>query len=558
MREHRTFHSVRLVPFLVAAVLALACSSSNNNNTNKSASNTNNAPASATRPATTAAPGASLATATTAAAPGEKPVRGGTLTVAIDSNTKNLDPLKSSLVVDRQIHYQIYDSLVAIDQNLKIIPALAMSWDTSDPKAIVFKLRQGVKFQDGTDFNADAVKFNIDRILNSQSSPRKGEIPSVASVDVVDPYTVRFNLKAPAAPLLATLVDRAGMMLSPAAVQKYGDDLTLTPINAGTGPFKFVEWKQDDHVTVERNPDYWGTDAGGGKLPYLDRITFKVIVDENQRLNAVKAGDVDQVYRPPAKDIAAVKKDSSLVYKDVPALSFDRIELNVAAEPFNNKALREAFAWCIDRDQIVQTVNYGIGQAGTGPLAPPMPAFDTSFKPFSRDIAKAKAKLAEGGKPSGFSFDLLITANSPANQQFGELIKDQCKDAGITVNLVPEEFTKLIDDSQNHRFQASSQGWSGRIDPDGNTYNHFHTGGGLNDSQYSNQQVDQLLEQAASTYDTDKRNQLYRQANQLIVQDVPSVFTTYTVAAELHTPKVKGYVNYADTIMRFATVWKAQ
>jgi len=544
-----------------AVLVAVACGGNTNNKSANtpagSASTTSVAPAAGTPAASAGTPSAAASGPSAAAASGEKPVRGGTLTVALETNPKNLDPLLSSLVADRVIHYQVYESLVSIGPDLKVAPGLAESWDTTDPKALVFKLRQGVKFQDGTPFDASAVKFNIDRILTADASPRKSEISTIASVDVVDPATVRFNLKSPSAPLLATLVDRAGMMVSPAAAQKYGADLTLAPLGAGTGPFRFVEWKQDDHITLERNPDYWRAAPNGDKLPYLDKLTYRIIVDDNSRLTNLKTGDVDMVRQPPAKDIAAIKKDSSLVYKDVPGLDYFGMELNNTAEPFNTKSLRQAVAWAIDRDQIVQTVYFGVAVASNGPIAPPMPAYDKSYKPFTRDLAKAKAKLAEGGKPNGFSFNLLITSNSPVNQQLAELLKDELKDIGVTVNLVPEEFAKLIDDEQKHTFQAGLSGWSGRIDPDGNTYAHFRTGGSFNYGQYSNPQVDDALDQAQMTYDAEKRNSLYRQANAAIVEDVARIFIYHGVAAELHTPKVKNFVNIADNIQRFAAVWKS-
>jgi len=547
---------------LAAAALFAACGGGNNNSGKAPTQAPAAAPSSA---ATAAAPAAGSATAAaaTAAAPAAsaaavKPTRGGTLTVAIDSNMKNLDPIKSTLLVDRQIHYQLYDSLVSIGPDLKIQPGLADSWDTSDPKAIVFKLHQGVKFQDGTDFDATAVKFNIDRILNTASSPRHSEIASVASVDVVDKYTVKFNLTQPFAPLLATLVDRAGMMLSPTAIQKEGDSLSTAPVGAGTGPFRFVEWLQDDHVTLERNPNYWKKDANGDQLPYLDKLVYKIIPDENNRLNNLKTGDVDIAINPPAKDIAAVKKDSAFVYKDAPALQFNGIELNVKTEPFSSKDLRQAVAYAIDRDAILQTVYFGLGVVSNGPISPPLPPYDASYKPYTHDVAKAKALLASGGKPNGFSFDMLITSGSPQQQQLAELIKDELKDAGITVNIVPEEFTKLVDDTQNHKFTASILGWSGRIDPDGNSYNHFHTGGGFNDPQYSNAQVDMLLDQARASYDQEQRNSLYKQINKLVTDDAPWIFINHPLVIELHTPKVKGFVLIADGIQRYAGVWKSQ
>jgi peptide/nickel transport system substrate-binding protein len=283
-----------------------------------------------------------------------------------------------------------------------------------------------------------------------------------------------------------------------------------------------------------------------------------VIVDENQRLNNLKTGDVDVCYRPPAKDLAAVKKDSSFVYHDTPSLDYAGIVLNTASAPFNNAALRQAVGYAIDRAQILQTVIYGVGAVSNGPISPPMPAYDKSFVAFPLDPAKAKAKLQEGGMPNGFSFTLDITSGSPATEQEASLIKDELAAVGITANIEEKEFTKLIDDASQHKFQASLQGWSGRIDPDGNTYNQFHTGASLNYGQYSSQQVDDLLDQARQTYDPDKRNTMYRQVNQIIAQDAPEIFINHGLAIELHSPKVRGYVNIADTVMRFAGVWKAQ
>src|SRR5262249_42014590 len=152
-----------------------------------------------------------------------------------------------------------------------IKPNLAESWDTSDPKALVLKLRQGVKFHDGTDFNAAAAKFNFDRMANEPKSVRKGEVANVASAEVVDPYTLKLSLKQPDSSRLATLADRAGMMISPAAIQKYGPDLERNITGAGTGPFQFVEWVKDDHLLAKRNDAYWGKDGG----PYLDQIRYR-------------------------------------------------------------------------------------------------------------------------------------------------------------------------------------------------------------------------------------------------------------------------------------------
>ncbi len=507
----------------------------------------------------TAGPGGAGAAATATAGAvqtGEKPVRGGTLFVGLAADISNLDPLRSNLFVDRLVQYNMYDSLVSINEKLEIQPALAESWDTSDPKAVVFKLRHGVKFHDGTEFNAEAVRWNIQRILDDKTSPRNSELASVAGVEVVDPYTVKLNLKEPFAPLFSLLVDRAGMIVSPAAVQRAGADYTRNPVGGGTGPFRFVEWKKDERIVLERNPDYWRKDKDGNPLPYLDRVVFRPIPNEETRLANLRTGEIDVSDGAPAKDVEAIKKNPDLIYRAIPAFARDGIWLNAAIEPFNNKALRQAVAYAINREEILKTIFFDIGVVATGPVAPPHLGFDPSFKGIQYDPAKAKEKLAEGGRPNGFSFKLGITAGSPQTQLYGELLKDQLAKVGIQVELVQQEFNKLVSDTQNGNFQASLIGWSGRIDPDGDMFAHFTCTGNFNYGKYCNPEADKALQEGRSTFDVEKRKAAYQRANRIIADDVPYIFIRNTVATQVSTAKVRNYLLMPDQIMRFHEVWK--
>lgn len=503
----------------------------------------------------TAAAASSRSTAAAASSSGT-PVRGGTMTVALASDVANLDPLKSSLYVDRLIHYQMYDSLIATDKNLKLLPSLALSWETSDPTALVFKLRPGVKFHDGTDFNGDAVKYTIDRILQTPSSPRHSEITGVESVQVVDPTTVKFVLAHPFSPLLAQLVDRSGMILSQAAVQKGGATFTDKPVGAGTGPFTFVEWVKGDHITLARNANYWGKDSSGGALPYFDKLVYRPIPDETQRLNLLKTGEIDFSDGVPAKDVASVKTDSSLIYSQIPALSYGGVDIHSKAPVFSDVRVRQALAWSIDRQAIVDSVFFKINPVAYGPIAPPMFPYDPNFKPYTRDIAKAKSLLAAAGQ-SSVTFTMLITAGSPQTKQLAELIKDQVKDAGFVVNLTSLDFPTLNAMTVRHQYEAAIEGWSGRIDPDGNTYNQLHTGGGFNDGEYSNPAMDKALDDARLTYDQSQRKSLYQQVDKLAANDVPYVWLDFGVTGQYSTAKVKNFTPVPDAIYRFADVWKA-
>ncbi len=517
----------------------------------KAAGTTSNSAATSTGATSAASPATAAASPAPAQAAGGTAKKGGALKAGLDGDILTFDPLTSGAYADREVYYNIYDTLVAFDTNMQIIPALAEKWETPDPKTYLFHIRQGVKFHDGTDLNADAVKFNIDRYLTDKASRRKAEIDTVTSVDVMDPYTVKFTLKTGFSPLLPTLADRAGMILSPKVIQALGPDaLAAKPIGAGSGPFKFVEAVKDDHITVERNANYWKKDASGAQLPYLDKVTYRPISDPTVLLANVKTGDVDVTYQIAAKDVAAVKAGSELVLKDVAGLGFNALQFNAAKEPFNTKELRQAVCEALDRDQILKVVNFGVGQIAQGPIPPSSWAFDANYKPYGANIAKAKEYLKAAGKPDGFTFDLKIGSGSPTTTQLAQLIKDQMAKAGITMNIVQEERTVLSTDQMGGNFQMVTFGWSGRADPDGNLYNIFHTGGGLNYGAYSSPPVDDALEKARAASDQSQRKDLYQQAQKLLVDDGAMAFYSFSPAYLIMQPKVQGVSLYPDFMMR--------
>src|SRR5467141_2850007 len=211
-----------------------------------------------------------------AAAAADGPKKGGTLRVGFYIEAATMDPHLSGSKVDRQVYHNIYEPLVTLDTRLGIKPGLAESWSQADPKTLVFKLRRGVKFHDGTDFNAEAAKFNFDRMKTEPKSIRKGEVANIDTVEVVDAATIKVNLKKADASLLATLTDRAGMMISPRVVQERGVELGRHAKGAGTGPFEFVEWVKDDHLLIKRNESYWNKQGG----PYLERVRYRPIPDD--------------------------------------------------------------------------------------------------------------------------------------------------------------------------------------------------------------------------------------------------------------------------------------
>ncbi len=494
---------------------------------------------------------------TSPAAGAGTPVAGGTLTFALENDLINGDPMLSTAFVDRNVHYLIYDTLLRSDPKGNIVAGLATKWDTStDGKTMTLSLRSGVTFQDGTPFNADSVKWNLDRYRTEAKSQRKGELGSVDSVTVVDPITVKLNLKVPFSPLAAQLVDRAGMMVSQKAVEAGGADFTRKPVNAGTGPFAFVEAVKDDHITLAKNASYWEKDKDGNKLPYLDKITIKPITDGTVRVTQLKTGDAQAANNIPGKDVADMRKSTDLVWIEAPNFGFNSIILNNATGyVFNEIKYRQAVATAIDRQELLDKVSFGVGAVGYGPIAPAHFAYDPGFKPFTVDAAKAKSLVDSVGK-GPLSFTLIISAGDATQVQFATLIQAQMLKAGIDMKIQSLEFAQILDQQTKHIFKdATLVGWSGRLDPDGNTYDHIVTGKPFNDASYSSAVVDQAMNDQRTLSDPAARKPLLRKAEETVVTEAGRVWYSFRVTGIATAKKVHGVDAYPDGIIRFAYAW---
>lgn len=483
---------------------------------------------------------------------------GGTVTFALENDVSNLDPLLSGLFVDRNIHYAMYDSLVRVDPKGNIIPWLAEKWETSsDGKSVTFHLRSGVKYHDGTAFDADSVKWNIDRYIQTKGSLRTADLGSVDNVQVVDATTVKFNLKSAFAPLLGALVDRAGMMVSKKVVDAAGADFTLKPFKAGTGPFILTEAVKNDHYTLEKNADWWGKDASGNKLPYLDKITVKPILDADVALTNLRTGQAQIINRINGKDVASVKADSTLAYQQVGSFSWASMVPNEAPNfIFSERRYVKAVAMAIDRDEILQKgAAAGIGLVGWGPISPAHFAYDDGFKPWPKaDPDGAKKLVAEVGK-GPLKFELLVPSGTPSLLQDAQLIQGELAKADITMDIKTQLFNDIVTLQQQHKHLGMTfVGWSGRLDPDGNTYDFVVTNSPNNDSSYSNSKVDELMKQQRAESDPAKRKQLLLQAQQIYVVDDPSrVWYGFGVSPLVTVKSLTGMESYPDRIPRFQT-----
>jgi len=478
----------------------------------------------------------------------------GTLEVGLEAEPPELDPNLSSAYVDRQVMSSIYDRLVDIDEDGKIVPMLAESYEVSDDgKEYTFKLRQGVKFHDGEPLDAEAVKFNLER-YQEDDSVRSTEIEPVQSVEAVDDSTVRVTLERPFAPFLAVLTDRAGIMVSPKAVEDSGGRISKKPV--GTGPFEFVERVRGDHITVKKNPDYWKDGQ-----PKLDEIVYNGIDDENVQYQNLQSGELDMIDSIPFVEFNSLQEGGDYEVSSVPGLGYQGVYLNTRQPPFDNVQLRQAVYHLVDRDAIVKAVLRDVGGTpANSPFSEQSFAYSEESDSYpERSVAEAKKLLEEGGEPNGFSFTYK-TDPSPASQQMGQVIQNNLKPAGIDVKLEQLEFGTLLEDSSSGDFEALHLGWSGRIDPDLNIYDFMTTDGDFNDSGYSNPEVDELLNEARMTSDEAERKELYTQTMEILHEEVPYVYLYHsnTTTDFAMQSNVKGFTAYPDGILRLANVSKQQ
>ena len=528
----RPFRLSWLAIFAAAAILVGACSAS------------------------TTGPSSSGGAGTASTAP--KANYGGSVTFALENDVSNLDPMLSGLFVDRNIHYAMYDSLVRVSPKGEILPWLAESWKPSaDGKQVTFTLRQGVKYHDGTVFDAASVKWNIERYKTGKNSLRTGDLSLVDTVDVVDASTVRFNLKQAFAPLLGALVDRAGMMVSQKVVDAMGADFTLKPFKAGTGPFILTEAVKADHYTLEKNADWWGKDAAGNKLPFLDKITVKPIQEADVRLTNLRTGNAQILNAITGKDVPSVKADPTLTYLEVGSFAWNSLVPNEAPGfIFNEKKYVKAVAIALDRDEILQKgPAQGVGLVGWGPISPAHFAWDANFKPWPKaDVEGAKKLVAEVGK-GPLKFEFLVSSGDAATLQLAQLIQAQLAKADIVADIKLQLFNDIVTLQQAHKHLGMTLvGWSGRLDPDGNTYDFVVTGTPNNDSSYSNAKVDELMKAQRVESDVAKRKDLLLQAQQIYTVDDPSrVWYGFGVSPLITVKNLTGMDAYPDRIPRFQT-----
>jgi peptide/nickel transport system substrate-binding protein len=466
--------------------------------------------------------------------------------IGLQDDPDTFDPARAYSFVGRIILNSLCNKLVDVAPDLTFIPQLAVSWTTSaDGKAVTFKLRPGVKFSDGTDMDAAAVAFNLDRAMHLPDSRRKSEVASIDTVDIVDPLTVKLNLKQPFAPLIAQLSDRAGLIASPTALK---NPAGFDAAPACSGPFKFAERVVQEKVVLARDPTYWDHDN-----IHFDRVEYRTIPDPAVRLANLKAGSLDVVERVLASDVAALKADPRFKVLTGPSLQYNGITINLAngtgASPDFSKSppLREALDLTIDRAAINEVLFDGNAVPSNQPVPPSSPFYapDRPVKP--RDVARAKALIAASGVAHP-TLELMVV-NNGEQTQLAQMIQSMAAEAGIEIKLQTLEFQTLLQRQAKGDFQASLIGWSGRVDPDGNIYTLLGCKSPTNDGRYCGAAEKELLEGQAET-DVTKRYALYHKALAQIVDDRPIIYLYHPPLIIGTIAKLDGFVFHTDGLMR--------
>jgi peptide/nickel transport system substrate-binding protein len=472
-----------------------------------------------------------------------------TLRFGLAEDPDVLDPTLARTFVGRIVFAALCDKLFDIDEKLNIVPQLATAWEWSpDHKALTIKVRPGVTFHDGEKLDAAAVKYNIERHKTMTGSNRRGELAPVASVDVVDPMTVRLNLSAPFAPLLAALADRAGMMVSPKAAQAAGDKFGANPVCSG--PFKFVERVAQDRIVLERYPGYWNK----GEI-HLDKIVYLPIVDATVRLANLKSGQLDFIERVAASDMPALKTDTRFRTANVTEIGYQGITINVGKSDLAQKnplgkdaRVREAFELALDREGIVQVVMEGEATVGNQWVAPSNPFYAKNMPVPKRDVARAKALLKEAGVPNPTV--TLMAATTSDNQKLAQVVQAMVKEAGFDVKIQATEFATSLDLADKGQFEAYVLAWSGRADPDGNIYSFDACKQPLNYSGYCKQEVDDLLKRSRTDLDVAARKKDYEQVAAIVLKDRPDIYLYHRHWLYAYVPRLTGFRPMPDGLVR--------
>ncbi|VEF46330.1 peptide ABC transporter substrate-binding protein [Bacillus freudenreichii] len=491
-----------------------------------------------------------------------------TIVLGLEAEPTSLDAHQLSDFNSSRTAMELYDQLVHFkDESTELEPGLAEKWDVSeDGLEYTFYLREDVKFHDGTPFNADAVKFSIDRQIDpdhpyhdtGQYAYADFTFGSVDKVEVVDEFTVKITLTEPFAPFLGNMAMHAASIVSPAAVEKYGADFTKNPI--GTGPFKFVKWDPGVEVILEKNEDYFNG------APSVEKLIFKPITEPQTRLAELESGNIDFIVNVPPDDIDRLKGDDRLEVIEQPGMHVWWTALNTQREPFNDVKVRQAVNYAINKEAIVEGILQGTGEVANSPVPPTVWGHNPNAKNYEYDPEKAKELLKEAGYPDGFEVTYWVPESGSGMQQPEQMaaaIQADLANVGIDVKIQTLEWGTYLDKvfvpAEENDMDMHQMSWMGdNGDPDNFLYillsgKQWPTAG-FNDAYYQNKKVDKLLDEARVIKDKEERTKIYEEVQELVMEDAPWVVVDHEKQIVVVNSRIKDFKLHPTGVFRFSKV----
>ena len=449
--------------------------------------------------------------------------------LAIASTLTTTDPWDANDTLSHACAKTFYEGLFGFNEKLELRPVLAESYDVSpDGLVYTFHLRKGVKFHDGTDFKAEAVKVNFDRVTNPENKLKRYSLYSnIAKTEVVDDLTAKVTLKTPFSPFINQLAHPSAVMISPTALKKYGKDIMFHPV--GTGPYKFVEWKQTDYLKGAKNENYWRPG-----LPKIDTITWVPVVDNNARSAMMRTGEAHFTFPVPYEQAAVLEKDEHLKLVAAPSIVTRYLNMNMLQKPFDDLRVRQAINYAINKEALAKVAFSGYAFPSEGPL-PQGVDYAVKLGPWPYNPKKAKELLAEAGYPNGFETTLWSAYNHTTGQKVIQFIQQQLAQVGIKAQVQALEAGQRVEKVESHQDAATAPvrlyytGWSSSTGEADWGLRPLFAGDKTppsmyNISYYKNPTVDADIMKALGTTDRAEKTKLYTEVQEEIWKDAPWAF----------------------------------
>ncbi|HXH84593.1 MAG TPA: ABC transporter substrate-binding protein [Candidatus Tectomicrobia bacterium] len=495
----------------------------------------------------------------------QKPRYGGTIKIGSFQNIDTLDPHKTTFITACAIHNNIYNGLLKITspdgKGVEFKPELAREWEIQGDRVHVFRLHKGVTFHDGQPCTAAEVKASLERVKDKAESPiHAWKLQLLEHIETPDPHTVKLHFSKPYPFLRVALTGstgRAGTIVSVKAATEKGKAYGRNPV--GTGPFKFVEWKEGDYIRLERNPSYWESD-GGNRLPYLDGVLIKFIVEPSTLVAALKTGEVDGINNVAPQFVKDLRADPRLNVFTAVGGNWRCMHFNVAKEPFNDKALRKAVTFAVDRKEIVEKVEFGEAIVAHGPISPPMgefydPAFERGTNGQYFDLEQARAFMKQSKHAKGVDV-MLLTGNAGTAPRQAEVIQAQLAKIGVRVKIeIADAPTFRRRWLQERQWDLVALQWDADLDPDETLYPELHSGEAWNAGRWASAEFDRAVEAARAEPDPKKRKKHYDDAVKAIIEDAPVTIILHANEQKVFAKHVKGFQMIPAGLINMHSVW---